>query len=118
VKNKAIPKSLRGLKLVKPIKVKAPEIKKSDIPWSEVFEKISVNFKHSTAKYGLCYEIQNAVSYHQAERMKSYIMDLIGVCNYANGWVRNINGHGNVDMHRFRWHWCLHLAKQFRDAGY
>jgi hypothetical protein len=117
--NKAIPKSLRGLKLVKPIKVEAPEIKKGDIPWSEVFEKISLKFKHREAHFGLCCEIDKEVKCKQAERMKDYISELLQGYLYLSGWLQKRNPENCLaDMYEIRYHWCLHLAKQFKDAGY
>jgi hypothetical protein len=64
--SKTIPNSLHPLKYVKPIDVKMPKIHKKDIPWSEVFEKISLKFKYQEAHFGLCYEIDTAVGYRSS----------------------------------------------------
>jgi hypothetical protein len=104
---------------VKPIGVKMPKIHKKDIPWSDVFEKISLKFKYREAHFGLCCEIYEEVNEKQAERMRHYISDLLQGSLYLIDWLKKTNPENCLaNMDELRYHWCLHLAKQFKNAGY
>jgi hypothetical protein len=90
-----------------------------DIPWSKVFKKISLKFKYREAEWGLCCEIDEEVKCKQAERMKGYISELLQGSPFLSNWVQKRNPKNCfADMYELRYHWCLHLAKQFKSAGY
>jgi hypothetical protein len=105
-----------------------PDIRKGDIPWSKVFEdcvKILDEVSY------LCFALDSVLSHRrfedqanrQADRMKYYILSLLGGDCTVIGWVwSNVPGIcqqilGNVDFLEYRKAWAKHLSEQFKSKG-
>lgn len=104
------------------IKVKSPNSKPGDIPWSEVFLRAHYAWAQAESwdtLFGLCFFIrcQNDVFDDQKDRMKNYIADLIGG-GFVESWLGDRNLHLDAqDMRKYRSEWAYRLHLQFKAAG-
>lgn len=107
------------LKKVKPKRVKAPDVREDDIPWSEVFLRAAESFENRTASYGLCNEVQEVCpTFQQGSRMRNYIANLMTKSDiYVAHWLERHNPGVRANLFDYRAAWARHLSQQFLDKG-
>jgi len=113
---------INQLKKIPPIDNPAPVFRKSDVPWSDVFEAVAEEFEMKTPPFGICNVIYTSawMSVGQRGRMIDYINGIMGNRLYVSDWLALYNGGNRPYRHElfeYRAAWARHLASQFRSKG-